>query len=178
MSALGQLEDALKADVLAREATTVVVMGDRKPARQLDQAVGSAGRVVIEPVIGDAVGELVSPLRSGGEPRCVADLKANATIWVWAYDGSTAESADSDRAQYDAAVDLLKVTCAAIWKFAAGRITMGKVTRVRAGETLHGREFKFELTIREPVNDPTPAVAVTREDGEVTSTLELPVATP
>lgn len=173
MSALGDLEDALKADVLARQSTTVVVMGDRKPARQIDQATASAGRVVIEPVIGNTVGELVAPLRHGGNPRNVVDLKASATIWVWAYDGSTPEAAASDRAQYDAVVSLLKETVSAIWRYAAGRYTMGKVERAKAGECLHGREVKFELTLRDPVST-TQAEAVVREPGEITTTLALP----
>jgi hypothetical protein len=152
--------------------TAMVAFGSREKARQINQGGGTANRVVIEPLEGDVVGELLPPRGPGANPLRTATLRSSATVYVWGYDSS---APTNEAMQYRAARELLRHVVSALWSEAAGEVQLGRVQRVKPerGELLHGVEWKFTITLIDDLEAIDSAEAVIVPDAIVTTTLEL-----
>ena len=140
MSALGELFDSVVAAFVDAGGTSSVVFGEREPPRQDNQGADSS-RIVFVPCDSDSVGALM-PGQEGNAGR----LQAAATIYVWA---CNPDDPENERAQYDATHDLFSALFVYLFRFRAGTITFGKVSRVKMLERLNGAEWKFTITLRD-----------------------------
>lgn len=178
MSSLGDLHDAIVAEFDADQQSTSIVFGAREVSRQINQGMPVSNRIVIEPIVGDMIGPILPPRTPGGNPRNVARLDVSATIYCWAYDGSTPAAASSERAQYEAVLALFVRAVRAIVNAREGEISLGTVRKVKPEkrELVLGQEWAFDLTVIEDCI----AVAqteVTRPDPQMTVTFDLPAPT-
>lgn len=134
--------------------TTSVVFGEREPARQDNQGLEGASRIVFVPCEGDAIGD-VKPGQEGNIGR----LDAKAVVYVWAHDPDDPED---EAAQYIATRALFGALFVFLWQASAGTVQFGRVTRVKMLERLDGTEWKFTITLRDDLEfDP---YALTTED--------------
>lgn len=172
MSSLGTLYDTVAAALAATSetSTTEVVFGTRERGRQINQGVLVANRVVFVPLDTAKVGDLAPPRQPGGQTRRFASMRVAATVYVWAYDGSTATAAASERAQYDAVCALLGRVVSAILAAREGEVVLGAVQRTAPDkrELVLGQEWQFTLTLVEDFDD-EPHTAVVR-DPQLTTT--------
>lgn len=150
-SGLGALYDAVKADFAASDdaySTTSVVFGTREVARQINQGTGLANRVVFEPLQSPVVAKLAPARMPGGNPPRILAGDVAATVYVWAYDGTTRGAAEDERSQYEAVRNLFIRTVQAIWRANAGQVTWGDVRKVNPDkrESVLGQEWAVTIT--------------------------------
>lgn len=176
MSALGDLYDAIVAEFAADQQSTSIVFGAREVARQINQGLPVANRIVVEPLSGtDTIGPILPPRNP---PSFVARLDVSANVYCWACDASTASAASSERAQYDAVLALFSRAMRAIVNAKAGEVTFGSVRKVKPEkkELVLGQEWVFDIQVIEDC-DANPQTSVTRPDPQITTTLVLPAPT-
>ncbi|WP_156338488.1 hypothetical protein [Chondromyces crocatus] len=130
--------------------TAVVVLGEREPAKQLNQGPGRANRVVFAP--GDesgGAGEYAAARNPGRNPRPVRTLVALSRVYVWAYDGA---APNSEEAQYEAVWVLHDRTISAIHRKAHGtyQVTAPRWTN-KVTERAFGKELVFMLQLEVPI---------------------------
>lgn len=138
---IGELFQAVADAFEDNGGTTSVVFGEREPARQDNQGVGGASRIVFVPCEGDTIGD-VKPGQEGNLGR----LDAKGVIYAWAHDPDDPED---EAAQYIATRALFGALYVFLWQASAGTIQFGKVSRVKSIERLDGTEWKFTITLRD-----------------------------
>lgn len=114
--ALTSLYDGVVARMAADGYTEEQPFGWREPSKRL-----GGRRVVWVPGDDDEVGELVAPKRPGRNPRPLWTLLELCTIYVEAFDASAPEN---ERAQYQAARELLDALLSAIYLEAHGTVAV------------------------------------------------------
>ena len=147
MSALGDLFDKVAAEFAADQSTTTLVFGFREKAKQLNQGIGRANRIVFEPMTDGLIGVDSPPRGTSAGVYHTSDFLQAATIYIWAYDGN---APSSERAQYEA-VDALRMRLrVALQKSAAGFLTIGKYKRMSTAlELSFGMEWALDIAVRE-----------------------------
>jgi len=176
MSALGDLFDAIVAEFVEDQQSTSIVFGAREVARQLNQGLPVANRIVVEPLSGtDTIGPILPPRTP---PAFVARLDVSANVYCWACDASTASAATNERSQYDAVLALFSRTMRAIVNAKAGEVTFGSVRKVKPEkkELVLGQEWVFDIQVIEDC-DANPQTSVTRPGPQLTTTLVFPAPT-
>lgn len=140
-------------EVFAEEGVTAnVVLGDREPAKQLNQGPGRANRVVFAP--GDengGAGEYTAARNPGRNPRPVRTLSAVCRVFIWAYDGS---APNNEEAQYEAVWTLHDLTVGAIHRKAHGTYQLSAPRWLNRNiERAFGKELMFLLQLEVPILD-------------------------
>lgn len=112
-------------------------------------------RVVFTPGWEGSVGELVDPLKVGGNPRSLADLQERFTILLEACDTSDPQN---ERKQYNAGRRLLDAMLRMLLNAANGLVQLGETTWLGIGDTLgavstDGVAIKMLCSLRSPVPD-------------------------
>ncbi|WP_437606258.1 hypothetical protein WMF20_35400 [Sorangium sp. So ce834] len=129
--------------------TAEVRFGRREPAKQINQGVGRANRVVFSPGDdGGGLGGYEAPVKPGRNPRPIWDWLLVARVYVWAYDGS----APNDEAlQWDAVTELHDLVLEAIHSYTAGFYQPSSPRVLGTTERRFGEEIVFLLEHRQPV---------------------------
>jgi len=170
-SSLGRVYESIVAEFAADGEGTAVVFGKRESAKQINQGVGRANRVVVEPRNGSTVGSFAPPRFPTGNPKTVASFLPSATLFIWAVDLA---KPNDELAQYEAITALQRRVVAAVFRAAHGSFSLGQATDVaKSTERVLGTEWAIVLTLNEQIYDlPTPVAAVS--DSETTYELDAP----
>lgn len=132
--------------------TANVVLGDREPAKQLNQGPGRANRVVFAP--GDdsgKAGQYGAARNPGRVPRPLRTWNALCRVYVWAYDSAAPQ--DEER-QYEAVWALHDWTVRAIHRKAHGTYQIGDPRWLSSPkERAFGKELVFMLELEVPILD-------------------------
>lgn len=150
----------------AVEAPSVnVVFGWRKPAQQLTQSLttGRANRIVFVPGDDESAGEYLDARYPGKLSRALRTMLETCTVYVWASDRSTAQTAADPLAQWRACRLLLDATvraCDLALRELAGLHDQKPFSKAKwvlpNNEQPFGAELRFVLTLMSTVPDELP----------------------
>lgn len=141
MSALGDLYDSVASSFADAGGLAQVLFGELEVARQDNQGLQCASRIVFVPCDGDSVGDMLP-----GQEGAIYELRIGAALYVWAYDPDEPES---ERAQYEATRTLFAQLTQYLFALSAGTIRFGKVARVKRSERMLGSEWRVSITLRD-----------------------------
>jgi len=140
-------------EVFTEEGVTAnVVLGEREPAKQINQGPGRANRVVFAP--GDdsgKAGQYTAARNPGRNPRPLRTWNALCRVYVWAFDGA---APNDEEAQYEAVWVLHDWTVRAIHRKAHGTYQLGDPRwHSSPKERVFGKELVFMLQLEVPILD-------------------------
>jgi hypothetical protein len=150
--ALPFIFDAVKARFFTEKVGCALVFGRREKTKQTNQGTGRANRVVFEPSVDGKLGQYAPARSPGRNPRPLATMLEQCTVYVWAFDG---DAPNNERRQYEAVHQLHDAVVRAIYRAGYGTFELSDPEWVSPEnpERPFGAEWKFTLTVQSMIPD-------------------------
>lgn len=136
-------------------ATASVIFGRREPTKQINQGTGRANRVVFVPGVAGKLGSYSAARNPNRNPRPLATLLENFTVYCWGYDGANPRD---ELLQYKAVHLVHDQVIRAIYlssRSGHGTVewTDPQVVNDEKVELRFGMEWQFTLTVQSMIPD-------------------------
>lgn len=163
--AIPHLIEGIKDQFAEDGNTAAVLFGFKEPAKQINQGLGQANRVVFVPGVDMKGGDYGPPRYPYGNSRPLVQWDEQFTVSVWARDPND----QTELAQYEACRRLHDETVRAIYLKAHGTFEISDPEWIKPEiEVTFGYALRFTLMVQAPILDePFPVVGVGVDDSQV-----------